>query len=165
MTTLKEPSARPLAQLSAAILRKPATRWRVLTAMAIAIAVIQLVGNSFGLWWIALGTGIAAGLLRRRGAIAGLAIGTVVAWGAGIIAQSGGQTLGIAGVVSALTLGARALGWVIVALAVVYALLLALAGAWLGAAARRATYGHRRPAQQATRAQAARGTEKETENV
>jgi hypothetical protein len=145
MTTLKAPPARPLSQLGAVILKTPPARSRVLIAVAVATVIVEFFGNNLGLWWITIAAGIAVGLLRHRGALTGLIVGTVVGWGLGIISQAGGQTLGIAGVASALALNARGLGWVILGVTFVYALILALSGAWIGAAVRRVSAA-RRPA-------------------
>jgi hypothetical protein len=145
MTTVKAPPARPLAQFGAALLKTPPARSRVLLAVAVPAAIVEFLGNNMGLWWITIAAGIAAGLVRHRGALTGLIAGTLAGWGAGIIIQAGGQTLAIAGVVSALALNARGLGPAILIITFVYALLLALSGAWIGAAARRVSAA-RRPA-------------------
>jgi len=145
MTTVKAPSTRPLAQLGAAILKTPPARSRVLLAVAVFAVIVEFVGNNLGLWWITVAAGIAVGLLFRRGALAGLLLGTVVAWALGIITQAGGQALGIARVLSAFALNAPGLGWAVLVLTFVYALILALCGAWIGAAARRVSRS-RRPA-------------------
>jgi hypothetical protein len=145
MTTVKASPPRPLAQLGAAILKTPPARSRVLIAVAVLVVIVEFLGNNLGLWWITLAVGVAVGLVLRRGALAGLLLGTLAAWALGILTQAGGQTLGIARVVSAFALNTSGLGWAVLALTFVYALLLALCGTWIGAAARRAS-GSRRPA-------------------
>ncbi|MGE5286595.1 MAG: hypothetical protein ACM3ML_05200 [Micromonosporaceae bacterium] len=146
MTTLKTPPARTILLRGATLLKARPGRSRVMLVAALIALIVEFAGNSTGLWLMTLAAGVVAGAMRRKGAISGLVLGTVLAWGLGILMEGGGRTLQIAGVVSALALGTRGLGVAIVILAFVYALLLALAGAWLGAAGRRLLAG-RRPAE------------------
>jgi hypothetical protein len=143
MTTLKAPPARAILLRGATLLKPRTGRTRVVLIAALITLIVQFAGNSSGLWLMTFATGIVAGAMRRRGVVAGLVLGTIAAWGLGILVASGGRTLQIAGVVSALALGNRGLGPEIVIVTFVYALLLALAGAWLGAAGRR-LFGARR---------------------
>jgi hypothetical protein len=144
MTALTTRSQRSPAVVDGTPGTAPARAALLTPAVTLGVALVEYVGNSLSLWWITLLVGIATGWLRpRRGTVA-LAAGTILGWGAGILVESGGRTLDIAGVVSALALSARNLGWLIITITLVYAVLLALAGSWLGAAARRMVAAYRR---------------------
>jgi hypothetical protein len=107
------------------------------------VGLAELGANSRGLWWVTVLAGVVVGVAAGARYVLALAVGTVLAWGVGIVLESGSRTVDIAGVVSAMALGARGLGWAVVVLTLVYAVLLALAGCWLGAAARRLLVGYR----------------------
>jgi hypothetical protein len=112
----------------------PRLRW---PAAVVLVALIELGGNALGLWWITAVAGIVVGASTLRRPLRALLLGTAVGWLAGILLASGSRTFQIGGVVTAEVFNARALGWLLVVLAVGYAFLLALAGAWIGAAGRR----------------------------
>jgi hypothetical protein len=134
MTTLSG-EAGPGAAETATVPASPALR---LTAAVLVVGAVEFAAGSLGLWWVTFLLGLVAGWLApRRGKLVALSVGTVLAWALGIAVQSGLRTFDVAGVVSAMALNARGLGWVVAALAIVYALLLAFAGVWLGGAARR----------------------------
>jgi hypothetical protein len=144
MTALTTRAARLPVAIGTTLRKTPSSRAAVyLPASMLVVAVVEYAGNSLGLWWLTFLVGVAAGAVRRRGSVGALAAGTLLAWGVGMLLQSAGRTLDIAGVISALALGARGLGWVIVVITLLYAWLLALSGAWLGAAARRLVVAYR----------------------
>jgi hypothetical protein len=128
---------RPLARLGTAVRTARLSHRLWWPATACLVALVELGAGALGLWWVTAVVGgvVGASTLRRR--LWALMAGTAVGWLVGILLQSGGQTIQIGGVVSAEVLNARSLGWLIVVVAVVYAFLLALAGAWIGASARR----------------------------
>lgn len=109
----------------------------LMAAVIVVVALAEYLGNSLSLWWVTLLAGIAAGWVGRRGAIVALTAGTVLAWAVGILLESGSRTFDVGGVLFAMAFNARSLGWTVVIVAVIYAVLMALAGAWLGGAARR----------------------------
>ncbi len=115
----------------------------LMAAVIVVVALAEYLGNSLSLWWITLLAGIAAGWVGRRGALVALTAGTVLAWAVGILLESGSRTFDVGGVLFAMAFNARSLGWTVVIVAVIYAVLMALAGAWLGGAARRITQAYR----------------------
>lgn len=137
MTDLDVPVATPLARLGAVsrVARLPVSlRWPAVVLIA---ALIELGCGFGGLWWVTVVAGVLLGASTLRHRILALLAATAVAWVAGILLESGSLTFQIGGVVSAEVFNARGIGWLIVVLAVGYAFLLALAGAWIGAAVRR----------------------------
>jgi hypothetical protein len=150
MTGLDVPVARPpLARLGTVsrIARLPVgLRW---PAAVLVTALVELGAGFLGLWWVTVLAGLLLGASTLRHRILALLAGTAVAWIVGILLQSGSLTFQIGGVVSAEVFNARALGWLMVVLAVGYAFLLALAGAWIGGAGRRLAGRGRRSSQPA----------------
>jgi hypothetical protein len=137
MTGVDVPVASPLARLGTVsrIARVPVSlRW---PAAALIVALVELGCGFLGLWWVTVVAGVLLGAATLRHRILALLAGTVVAWIAGVLLESGSLTFQIGSVVSAEVFNARALGWLVVVLAVGYALLLALAGAWIAVAVRR----------------------------
>jgi len=131
--------ARPLLRLGTAVRTagvSPRVWW---PATACVVALVELGAGALGLWWVTVLVGVAVGASTLRRRLWALLAGTAVGWVAGILLQSGGKTIQIGGVVSAEIFNARSLGVLILVVAVIYAFLLALAGAWIGAAARRLT--------------------------
>jgi hypothetical protein len=141
MTTLTMRATRLRTILATA--SRPAPRRGLLPLAILVVGLVELGGNALGLWWLTFVVGIAAGWLGGRRYLGALVAGTLLGWTVGILLQSGGRTLDVGGFVSAMVLGAKGLGWVIVVITLVYALLVASAGAWLGAAARRLVLGSR----------------------
>lgn len=137
MTTLDVSAARPLMRLGTALRAAPlAPRLRPPAAVCL-LALIELGAGQLGLWWVTALLGIAVGAAAMRRGVRVLLAATVLGWVGGILLQSGSRTFEIGGVVSAEVFNARGLGWLILVVAVVYACLLVLAGAWAGAAGRR----------------------------
>jgi hypothetical protein len=117
---------------------KPRAGRPVLLAVLAATAIVEFGTLGLGWWWIAPLAGLAvAAVLPGRWPVAAVAAGTVLAWTASLLWQSEGRALDVADLVGAMALNARGLGWAIVAVTLLYAVLLTLTGAWLGAAARR----------------------------
>ncbi|WP_232667528.1 hypothetical protein [Pseudonocardia sp. TRM90224] len=110
---------------------------RASVVVAVVCGLAVFAGNLAGLWWVTLLVGGVVGWFARPGAVAGLLVGTAVAWIAGMVWESGGGVLPAAGVVASLAVSDRAFGWAVALATVGYALLLAGSGAWLAAAARR----------------------------
>jgi hypothetical protein len=131
--------ARPLVRLGTAVRTARMSRRVWWPATAGVVALVELGAGALGLWWVTVLVGVAVGASTLRRRLWALLAGTAVGWVAGILLQSGGKTIQIGGVVSAEIFNARSLGVLILVVAVIYAFLLALAGAWIGAAARRLT--------------------------
>lgn len=124
----------------------PGPAWLIASGFGMAACAIEVAGNAFGLWWTTLAVGAGIGWLRYRGSAAALGTGTVLAWTVGILWQSGSRAMDVAGIVAGLAIQDRDLGWAVVLITGSYALLLALAGMWLGTGARRLVTTHRRRA-------------------
>ncbi|MCP2200994.1 hypothetical protein [Lentzea flava] len=103
-----------------------------------AVAALDAAALLVGWWWVTILVA-ALTVFRFAGTRVLLAVlaGTVVAWGASMAAQAGSQLGAVADLVAAMALNNRGLGWVVIVVSLVYALLLALAGSWIGGAARR----------------------------
>ena len=109
-----------------------------LLGVVLATAIVDFAGLSLGWWWVTVLTAaVVAGAIRGRAGVAALLAGTVLAWAGALSWQSGGRTIDVANLVGAMAFNGRGLGWVVLIVTFLYAVLLALAGAWLGAAARR----------------------------
>jgi hypothetical protein len=137
MTTVAIPAGRPLVRIGAALRAVPVPRALVWPGAVVLAALVELGANALGLWWVTVLIGIAAGAVRARRRILGLLAATALGWAVGIVLSSGSETFQIGGEVTAEVFNARAIGWSLIIIAVLYAFLLALAGAWVGAAARR----------------------------
>jgi len=108
------------------------------TLVAAAVAALDLACLSLGWWWVIVLAGLAVAVaLPGRRPLSALLLGTVAASAVSLAWQGGARTLDVADLTGAIALNTRGLGWPVVAATLVYTLLLALAGAWLGAAARR----------------------------
>jgi hypothetical protein len=96
--------------------------------------------NQVGLWWVTALVGVAIGLALRGTPriIAAASLAAVAGWGLAMLWQSLGADIGGAAATVALIMGFGRSGVIVILLALIFAWLLALAGAWLGAAARRA---------------------------
>ncbi|GGS82808.1 hypothetical protein ACFFV7_45350 [Nonomuraea spiralis] len=106
--------------------------------LAAAVTVADLAGLSLGWWWVIPLAGLVVGAAAPvRRPVPALLAATAVAGAASLVWQGGARTLDAADLAGAMALNARGLGWVVVAVTLVYTLLLALAGAWIGGAARR----------------------------
>lgn len=113
------------------------SQYRALGAL-LATALVNLGGLALGWWWVTVLTALAvAALVRGAAMVAAVVAGTLLAWGAALLWQSGGRTVDVANFVGAMAFNGRGLGWVVLIVTFAYAVLLALAGAWLGAAGRR----------------------------
>jgi hypothetical protein len=109
--------------------------WGVVVA---ATAVIDGIALIPGWWWATLVVGVAvAATVRGVTALAALLVGTLVGWTAMLLIQGAGHLDQIAGVVGAVATGERGQAWLAFTVTYVTAGLLALGGAWLGAAVRR----------------------------
>jgi len=109
-------------------------------ALTLAGAAAMWGGNHFGLWWVTALVGVALGLLLRGGRVALAAVdAALLGWGLDLLWQSSQADLGgVAGVVALIAGLPRSYGPALIVVALVYGALLALAGAWAGAALRRA---------------------------
>jgi hypothetical protein len=95
--------------------------------------------NHIGLWWVTALVGLGIGLALRSGRTALLLswLVALAAWGLDLLVQSFTSDIGgVAGVVALIAGLPRSAGFVVVALALLFASLLALAGAWVGVALR-----------------------------
>lgn len=106
--------------------------------IGVAVAVLDAAGLLAGWWWVTVLVAALA-VYRFAGKRVLLAVlgGTALAWGLSMLAQAGSQLGAVADLVGAMALNARGLGWVVIVVSLVYALLLALAGSWIGGVARR----------------------------
>jgi hypothetical protein len=106
----------------------------------LASVVVVWAANAFGLWWVTLLVGAALGLLLRgtRRMLAAAALAGLSGWGLPLLWQALHLDLGATATVVAEIMGFGSSGFVVVLLALVFGLLLSLAGAWLGTALRRA---------------------------
>lgn len=103
-----------------------------------AVLVLDLAGLAAGWWWVAAPVAaVAALLIRGRLAAAAQIAAAVLAWAVDLALVAGRDTGRIAGLVGAVALGTAGQGWLALTATGVLALLLALAGGWLGAAVRR----------------------------
>jgi hypothetical protein len=95
--------------------------------------------NHFGLWWVTVMFGLAAGLaLRGTLRVVGVAsLAAVLGWGLPLLWQSFGVPIGGVAATVALIMGFGRTGAIVIVLALLFGWLLALTGAWLGAAFRR----------------------------
>ncbi|GAA3816026.1 hypothetical protein GCM10022226_40960 [Sphaerisporangium flaviroseum] len=115
-------------------------RWPIL----VATLAVDLIALSLGWWWVIPLTGLAvAAAVPGRAAFTAMLAGTLMAGAASLVWQGGARTLDVADLTGAIALNTRGLGWAVVAATLVYIVLLAVAGAWLGAAVRRAGAGIR----------------------
>lgn len=134
MQTSAETPATPQPRRLPALVVSPAWVWVVGGIIVIWAA------NHFGLWWVTALVGLAAGV-ALRGARRILAVASLAAlggWGLALLWQSFGADIGGAAATVALIMGFGRTGAIVLVLALVFGWLLALAGAWLGAAVRRA---------------------------
>ncbi|GAB2813244.1 hypothetical protein [Lentzea nigeriaca] len=106
--------------------------------IAVAVAALDAAALLVGWWWVTvLVAAVAVYRFAGKRVLLAVLAGTVVAWGASMAAQAGSQLGAVADLVAAMALNGRGLGWVVIVVSLVYALLLALAGSWVGGAARR----------------------------
>ncbi|HEY0449147.1 hypothetical protein [Actinophytocola sp.] len=109
-----------------------------MAGVAALTAAVTIAGLWVGGWWptVVIAAVVTVMWAGKRACVAMLG-GTVVAWVALGFWQSGSRVLDVADLVGELALDQRGLRWVVVALTVLYAAVLALAGAWVGGAVRR----------------------------
>ncbi len=106
--------------------------------IAVAVAALDAVALLVGWWWVtALVAALAVYRFAGKRVLLAVLAGTAVAWGASMAAQAGSRLGAVADLVAAMALNARGIGWVVVVVSLVYALLLALAGSWVGGVVRR----------------------------
>lgn len=111
---------------------------RAAIAMLAGTAVVDFAALAFGWWWITIVVGLVVAVLRPgTAAVLALLAGTLLGWIGSLLWQGGSRYGEVADVAGAMALQARGMGWLVLAVTLVYAALLALTGAWLGAAARR----------------------------
>ena len=106
--------------------------------IAAAVAVLDAAGLLAGWWWVTVAVAALA-VYRFAGKRVLLAVlaGTALAWGLSMLAQAGSRLGAVADLVAAMALDTRGAGWVVIVVTLVYALLLALAGSWIGGVVRR----------------------------
>ncbi|MEV6235283.1 hypothetical protein [Lentzea sp. NPDC051838] len=106
--------------------------------IGVAVAVLDAAGLLAGWWWVTvLVAALAAYRFAGKRVLLAVLVGTALAWGLSMLVQAGSQLGAVADLVAAMALNARGLGWVVIVVSLVYALLLALAGSWLGGVVRR----------------------------
>jgi hypothetical protein len=111
---------------------------RTVIAVLVGAAVIEFGGLALGWWWVTAVVGLlVAAIAPGRAAVFALICGTLLGWAGALLWQSGSRLRDVADLVGAIALRARGMGWAVLAVTLAYAVLLALAGAWTGAAARR----------------------------
>lgn len=101
---------------------------------------LMWVSNHVGLWWVTAVVGLGIGFSYRPARTALLLswLVALAAWGLDLLVQSFSSDIGgVAGVVALIAGLPRSSGYVVIVLALVFASLLALAGAWVGVALRR----------------------------
>lgn len=111
-------------------------------AFALLGAVVCWLGNLDGLWWVTLIVGIALGVVAcgfLSIAFSALLAG-LLGWGVHLAWLAPRAPIGRLATVVAEVMGFGSSGSLIIALALIFAALLALSGAWLGAAVRRAVF-------------------------
>jgi hypothetical protein len=102
-----------------------------------------------GWWWVTfVAAAVLVGLLPGKRIVAAVVVGALLAWGLSLYGQAGSRIGDVGDLVGALALNTRGLGPLVIALTLGYALLLALAGTWLGAAARRLIAATKAPAEE-----------------
>lgn len=109
-------------------------------AVVVGIAVIWG-ANHLGWWWVTALVGAAIGVALRGTwrVLAAAALAAVAGWGIDLAVQSFGANLsGVASTVSGIMGFGTQSGYLVLLLALIFALLLGLAGAWVGASLRRA---------------------------
>lgn len=96
--------------------------------------------NHLSFWWVTALVGLVLGLAIRPGRTALLLswLVALAAWGLDLLVQSFHSDIGgVAGVVALIVGLPRSAGFVVIAFALLFASLLALAGAWVGVSLRR----------------------------
>ena len=109
-------------------------------AMVVGIIIIWQ-ANHFGWWWVTalVGAALGVGLRGTWRVLTAAALASLAGWGLDLAAQSLGANIGaVAGTVSGIMGFGTHSGFIVVLLALIFALLLGLAGAWAGTALRRA---------------------------
>ena len=102
-------------------------------------AALTWASDRFGAWWIVVVVGIIAGLALRSpfATISAAVLAPWLGWGGDLAAQATSANIpGAAGVLAAILGLSVGAGAVVIAVTFLFALLLALAGAWVGAALR-----------------------------
>jgi hypothetical protein len=104
----------------------------------VAGAAITLLGLLLGAWWVAFPVGVAAGVLlaRARWALPAGALIGLVAWTVPLVSAQAQYGLKLTSLSLAAIMGFNGAATIPVALTLLVGLLLGLAGAWLGSAAR-----------------------------
>ena len=127
----------------------------VVTALfLIAGLLLVWIANHVGLWWVTAVVGLGIGLALRpaRAALLLSWLVALAAWGLDLLVQSFQSDIGgVAGIVALIAGLPRSSGYVVIVLALVFASLLALAGAWVGVALRRVMLAFGLPAASARR--------------
>ncbi len=111
----------------------------VVLAAVVGIAVVW-VGNHFGFWWVTMLVGLAIGLFlgKVRAALVAATLAGVGGWGLDLLWQSFHADIGGAASVVAGIMGfGTSKGFIVILLTLALALLLSLAGCWVGTALRR----------------------------
>jgi hypothetical protein len=114
------------------------TRPLLAIGAGVAVAVVDFLGLLPGWWWLTpLVAFVAALLLRGPAAFWAMVLGSLVAWAAMLLWHGGGDIARIASLVGDLALGSSGLGWAVITLTGLLALLLSLTAGWLGGQIRR----------------------------
>jgi hypothetical protein len=112
----------------------------VVAGAVIAGIIVIWAGNHFGWWWVTalVGAALGVGLRGTWRVLGAAALAALAGWGLDLALQSFGGNIGeVASTVSGIMGFGTKSGYLVVLLALIFALLLGLAGAWAGAALRR----------------------------
>lgn len=119
---------------------QPRTPRGVLAVAGVAgvTAVLEAGGLVLGWWWATVAVAAVVAIACRGGRVLlAVVAGTLVAWAALVLWASDGRFGAVADLVGALAFDRRGTAWAVIAVTALYAVVLALAGAWAGAAVRR----------------------------
>lgn len=122
----------------------PRTRPVLAVGAGIAAAALDFLGLLPGWWWLTSVVAFLAVLLLPGAAVFWWTVlGSLVGWTAMLLWHGGGDLGRIADLVGELALNAKGLGWAVISLTYLLALLLALTAGWLGGQVRRLVGGSR----------------------
>lgn len=110
----------------------------VVAGVAAVTAVLEAGGLVLGWWWATVVVAAVVTIAcRGRRVLLAIVAGTLVAWAALALWSSAGRLGALADLVGALAFDERGMAWVVITVTALYAVVLALAGAWAGGALRR----------------------------
>lgn len=116
----------------------------VLLGAFVVTVLVELGALNLGWWWVTVLVGLAVAVaLRGLAALGVLLVGTLLAWAGAMLWQSGSRTGDVADLLGAIIFNSQGMGWLIMIITFCWAALLALVGAWVGAAVRRTVVARR----------------------